>query len=160
MTPKIKFRKTSGRKKKLKPKILEKKELMATARQRLPPKKIPKFRGPFWKYLGHNCQFNPWLTFHPLVTTPDGSIGVMNYYFSTLGTSDPEAGLEVKIRRSKGLTPWFYVVLLRRFRWKTLESHNSKQMMVYEQIKFFLNQNFSKKLDPTSIFWLENRFLD
>ena len=70
MTPNIKIRKKSGRKK-IKKKTkknmvgtilntenLGKKELAATARQRLPPHK-KKIRGPFWKYSGHNCPFNP-----------------------------------------------------------------------------------------------------
>ena len=39
---------------------LGKKELAATARQRLPPpQKKTKFRGAFWKYSRHNCPFNP-----------------------------------------------------------------------------------------------------
>ena len=50
---------------------------------------------------------------HPLVTTPDGSIGVMNFYFFDPGDFGP-GGLhrldpEVKISGSPGLTPWFYV---------------------------------------------------
>ena len=38
--------------------------------------------------------------------------------------------------------PMILCSFLWRFRWKTLESHNSKQMTVYEQITFFIkNQN-------------------
>ena len=81
------------------------------------------------------------LTFHPLVTTPDGSIGVMNFYFFDPGDFGPRGwhGLdpEVKIGRSKGLTPLFYLVFLWRFRLTTQENHSFKQMMVYEQITFF-----------------------
>ena len=43
---------------------------------------------------------------------------------------------------------------LLRFQWKTLESHNSKQMPVYEQITFFI-----KSID-CSIFFIEHRFFD
>ena len=67
---------------------------------------------------------------HPLVTTPDGSIGVINFYFFRhrgLRTWRPaQTGPGGQNRGSKGL-----------IRWKTLESHNSKQMMVYGQITFF-----------------------
>ena len=62
---KKKKKKTQKKKKKKDETILEKrkswkKKLAATARQRLPPpKRKPKFRGPFWKYSGHNCPFNP-----------------------------------------------------------------------------------------------------
>ena len=44
---------------------------------------------------------------------------------------------------------------LLRFQWRTLESHNSKQMMVYEQISFFIKIVFFKKM-----FWIGNRFFD
>ena len=49
--------------------------------------------------------------------------------------------------------PMILCRFLWRFRWKTLESHNSKQMMVYEQITSFIkNLIFSKKLDRKPIF--------
>ncbi len=73
--------------------------------------------------------------------------------FGARGRHRPE--LEFKIWRSKGLTPWFYVVFVWIFRWKSLESQNSKRMTVYEQITFFINnQNFS------ICFWIENRCID
>ena len=54
------------------------------------------------------------LTFHPLVTTPDGSIGVMNLYLFDPGDFGPgdrhRPDPEVKIGRSKGLNPSLYVV--------------------------------------------------
>ena len=34
--------------------------------------------------------------------------------------------------------PMILCSFLWRFRWKTLESHNSKQMMIYEEITFFI----------------------
>ena len=48
-----------------------------------------------------------------------------------------------------------------RFRKTKLESHNSKQMMVYEQITFFIKIEIFQKmcLDRISIFWFKNRFL-
>ena len=52
------------------------------------------------------CKF---LTKNPLATAPDGSIGVMNFYFFDPGDFGPggrhRPDPEVKIRRSKGLTP-------------------------------------------------------
>ena len=43
-----------------------------------------------------------------------------------------------------------------RFRKTKLESHNSKQMMVYEQITFFIINNRIVSI----FFWIENRFFD
>ena len=55
--------------------------------------------------------------------------------------------------------PMILCSFLWRFRWKTLESHNSKQVMVYEQITFFRkNRNVSKKLTSESIFQSKYRF--
>ena len=49
------------------------------------------------------------LTKNPLVTTPVGSIGVMNFYFFDPGDFGPggphRPDLEVKLGRSKSLTP-------------------------------------------------------
>ena len=49
-----------------------------------------------------------------VVTSPDGSIGVTNFYFFDPGDFGPRGqhrpDPEVKIRRSKGLNPSFYVV--------------------------------------------------
>ena len=59
MTKQIKFEKHLVEQKLKITENLGKKELAAAARQRLPPQKKPKFRGPFWKYSGHNCPFNP-----------------------------------------------------------------------------------------------------
>ena len=58
---------------------------------------------------------------------------------------------DVKIWRSKGLTPWFYVV----FYGATLENHRTKQMMVYEQIPFYIKTSNFSKLDLMT----RNRFL-
>ena len=59
------------------------------------------------------------LTFHPLVTTLDGSIGAMNFYFFDPGDFGPggrhRLDLDVKIRRSKGFNPSYYVVFYRDF---------------------------------------------
>ena len=72
----------------------------------------------------------------------------MNFYFFDPGTLDPEAG-----RRGPGcqnlafqrFDPMILCSFLWRIRWTTLESHSSKQMMVYEQITFFYKKaNFSK----------------
>ena len=60
-----------------------------------------------------------------------------------------------KISIFGGLTPSFYVVFLWRLRITRLESHNSKQMMVYEQITFFIKkQNFSKLCFGSKIYFL------
>ena len=63
---------------------------------------------------------------------------------------------DVKIWRSKGLNPSYYVVFYGDFDVNHLESHNSKQMMVYEQITFFIKNRFFFKI----CFWIENRFFD
>ena len=46
-----------------------------------------------------------------------------------------------KISIFGGLAPWFYVVFLWILRITKLESHNSKQMMVYEQITFLIKKH-------------------
>ena len=60
-----------------------------------------------------------------------------------------------KISIVGGLTPSFYVVFLWRLRITRLESHNSKQMMVYEQITFFI-----KNLNFPIVFGSKNRIFD
>ena len=75
----------------------------------------------------------------------------MNFYFFDPGTLDPEAG-----RRGPGcqnlafqrFDPMILCSFLWRIRWTTLESHSSKQMMVYEQITFFI-----KNLIFYNFFW-------
>ena len=79
----------------------------------------------------------------------------MNFYFFDPGTLDLEAG-----RRGPGcqnlafqrFDPMILCSFLWRIRWTTLENHRTKQMMLYEQITFFM------------IFFLrrgsKNRFLD
>ena len=82
----------------------------------------------------------------------------MNFYFFDPGTLDPEAG-----RRGPGcqnlafqrFDPMILCSFLWRIRWTTLESHSSKQMMVYEQITFFYKTSKFSKLD----FMMKNRFL-
>ena len=51
--------------------------------------------------------------------------------------------------------PMILCIFVRRFRWKTLESHNSKQMMVYEKITCFIKNRFF-----FSFFSSKNRFFD
>ena len=56
--------------------------------------------------------------------------------------------------------PMILCRFLWRFRWKTLESHNSKQTMVYEQITFFIKNlilSKKKKLPSKSIFSITPR---
>ena len=50
--------------------------------------------------------------------------------------------------------------ILWRFRWKTLESHNSKQMTVYKQIIFFYEKNdfFQNVFFDRKIFWNSSFF--
>ena len=54
------------------------------------------------------------LTRNPLVTTPDGHIGVMTFFLFDPGEFGPggqhRPDPEVIIQRSKGLNPSFYVV--------------------------------------------------
>ena len=73
----------------------------------------------------------------------------MNFYFFDPGTLDPEAG-----RRGPGcqnlafqrFDPMILCSFLWRIRWTTLESHSSKQMMVYEQITFFIKSRIFQNL--------------
>ena len=83
----------------------------------------------------------------------------MNFYFFDPGTLEPEAG-----RRGPGcqnlafqrFDPMILCIFLWRIRWTTLESHSSKQIMVYKQITFFMKKHFF------FIFWggSKNRFLE
>ena len=46
-----------------------------------------------------------------------------------------------------------------RIRWTTLENHRTKQMMVYEQITFFIKHNlYNLFLDRKNDFWIKNKW--
>ena len=89
--------------------------------------------------------------------TPDGSIGVMNFYFfrpQGLWTRRPaQTGPRDQNPAFQRFDPMILCSFLRRCRWKTLESHNSKQMMVYEQFTFFIKNR------KGSIFFLDRKFI-
>ena len=158
MTPKIKIRKTSGRKKK-KTEHLGKKELAATARQRLPPqKKSEDPSGSIRDITAH--------LIHDKNTSITVSCTVFN--FPSAG-NDPGWiywSYEFLFFRPRGL--WtrrpaqtgpgcqnlafqrFEPIILCSFLWRlrktTLESHNSKQMTVYDQITFFIKHRIFVKI--------------
>ena len=123
---------------------------VTSAEQRLPKKK-PKFRGPFWKYSGHNCHLihdkNTSIAV-PCIVLNEESAGndpgwiYWSYEFLFfrpwgLWTQRPaQTGPGGQNRAFQRFEPIFLCSFLWRFRKTTLESHNSKQMMVYEQITF------------------------
>ena len=91
--------------------------------------------------------------------TPDGSIGVMNSFFFDPGDFGPggrhRPDPDVKIRRSRRFEPIILCSFLSRFRKTKLENHSSKQMMVYEQITFFMkNRIFTKNVFDQKIDFL------
>ena len=64
------------------------------------------------------------------------------FFFSTPGTSDPEAGRggpECQNLAFQRFDPMILCGFLWLIRWTTLENHRTKQMMVYEQMTFFMN---------------------
>ena len=173
MTPTFKIRKKIWSKKIEKTKNLGKKKLAATARQRLPPpKKNPRTILEVRDITAH--------LIHDKNTSIALSCTVFNFpsagndpgwiYWSYEFLFFRPRGLRTRRPAQTGpggqnpafqrFDPMILCSCLWRFRWKTLESHNSKQMMVYEQITFFIQNIFYLNiLDRISILLLKNRFL-
>ena len=152
MPQRIKFEKTSGRTKIKKAEHLGKKELAATARQRLPPpKKNQNSEDPSGSIRDITAHL-----IHDKNTSITVSCTVFNFPFAGNDPGWIYWSYEFLFFRPRGLwtrrpaqtgpggqnpafqrfDPMILCSFLLRFRWKTLESHNSKQMTVYEQIPF------------------------
>ena len=160
MTSNIKFRKKICSETIKKTENLGKKELAATARQRLPPpkKKSEDPSGSIRDITAH--------LIHDKNTSIALSCTVFNFpsagndpgwiYWSYeflffrprgLWTRRPaQTGPGCQNLAFQRFEPIILCSFLWRFQWKTLESHNSKQMTVYEQITFFIKNRIFPNL--------------
>ena len=154
----MKIWKKSGRKKIKKTKILEKKNSRQLRGRGFPPKKKQKSEDPsgsirdITAYLIHDKNTSiaePYI----VPNIPSAGYNPRWIYWSYEFLFFRPRGLRTRRPAQTGpgcqnlafqrFDPMILCSFLRRFRWKTLESHNSKQMMVYEQITFFIKNHFS-----------------
>ena len=157
MTPKIKIRKKSGRKKLEKPKIFEKKNSRQLRGRGFPPPKKKQTEDPsgsirdITAHLIHDKNISITVSctvFNVPSAGNDPGWSYWSYEFLFVRprgrwTQRPaQTGPGCQNLAFQRFDPMILCSFLWRFRWKTLESHNSKQMTVYGQITFFIKIEF------------------